>query len=195
MTDRKGSSSGEAMHEALGFKKLARENWRSLDPISAMTVIVGRQSVRPMTADEVAELILRRDLSPKVPHRIRQLFEVARGSLCYGAFFYPLYALGAEQLYRVLEAALRTKCEEAGAPASVLKSFRNANEWGAKQGLIAEEHVNQWRVMAHLRNEASHPTQQTIHNQAMSLDILDITVDLLDALFDMFPNGDQQSGV
>ena len=38
-----------------------------------------------------------------------------RGAMVYGYFLYPLYVLGAEQLFRVAEAAVTLKCEQMGA--------------------------------------------------------------------------------
>ena len=53
-------------------------------------------------------------LDDQVPRSIRQLFEVARGAMVYGAFYNPLYALGYEQLYRVSEAAAKDSMLAAG---------------------------------------------------------------------------------
>jgi hypothetical protein len=41
-----------------------------------------------------------------VPEPIRELFDVARGAMIYGWFFYPLFRLGEDQLHRVVEAAV-----------------------------------------------------------------------------------------
>lgn len=89
------------------FKKLTRENWSTLDPTASHNVWIDDEgNTRPVTPDDWAEEILQVQLSNKVPSELRNLFEVAQGVLCYGAFFYPLYTLGDEQIYRVLDAAV-----------------------------------------------------------------------------------------
>jgi hypothetical protein len=42
-------------------------------------------------------------------HAVPDLCEVACGALLYGCFFYPMFALGLEQLYRLAEAAVGAK--------------------------------------------------------------------------------------
>ncbi len=45
--------------------------------------------------------ILRPALSKKTPKDVAYLFEVARGSMCYGFYFYPLFSMASEQLHDV----------------------------------------------------------------------------------------------
>lgn len=97
----------ETCETHFGFKRVTAQNWQDGD--------VPR--VFELTApDNWIEAHLQPQLSPNVPHEVAALFEVARGSMIYGWFFDPLITLGAEQCYRVLEAAVRKRCEQAGIP-------------------------------------------------------------------------------
>jgi hypothetical protein len=92
----------------LRFKRLTVDNWQRPDPGLSIFVRLSLQdgSTRPISGDDWAREILAIELSERVPLEIRRLFAVARGALVYGYFFYPLYTLGAEQLFRVAEAAV-----------------------------------------------------------------------------------------
>jgi hypothetical protein len=70
------------------------------------------------TRDKRAEEFLEPILCKETPKDIINLFEVARGCLLYGYFYYPLYTIGIENLYRVLEGAVSRKCKSLNAPTS-----------------------------------------------------------------------------
>src|SRR5437016_11236368 len=76
-------------------------------------------SVTRSVADDWLKLWKRGSLDSPVPAQIINLFEQARACICYGYFFYPLYALGIEQLTRVADAAATVRCEQLGAPRSI----------------------------------------------------------------------------
>lgn len=94
----------------MGFKPLTPTNWLQPDPTSG---IFGRVSpvAGPMRMDgeDWARRFLAVELASHVPEPVRDLFAVARGALVYGWFFYPLFKLGEEQIYRVAEAAARQR--------------------------------------------------------------------------------------
>jgi Domain of unknown function (DUF4145) len=96
--------------------------------------------------------------------------------------FYPLLTLGAEQLLRVLEAAVSLQCHTLNAPAQV-KSFARKIDWLTNQKLISPEEQTRWHAMRKLRNLASHPTEQAIFSVGMTLTVLDSTADLINTLF------------
>ena len=100
------------------FKTLTSENWLVADPASTIFSKVSHTdgTATPMSGQEWLSLFLDPTLSKPVPDNVRALFEVARGSLAYGYFFYPLYTLACEQLFRVAEAAVSEKCRMLGAP-------------------------------------------------------------------------------
>ena len=91
------------------FKRLTPENWREHDATANHIVRIRDGIATKLNDEDWAAIILEPELTPAVPEEVRNLFEVAQGVLCYGCFFYPLYTLGSEQFYRVLEAALRPR--------------------------------------------------------------------------------------
>jgi hypothetical protein len=67
-------------------------------------------------AADWARLLLDVEISARVPEQVQQLFEVARNTLPYGHFFYLLYTLGEQQLYRVADAAALHRYRDLGGP-------------------------------------------------------------------------------
>ncbi len=110
------------------FKNLSPDNWRKLDCTGSHIVRVKSDGTSEgLNEDDWASRFLGYELSQKVPEDIRNLFEVAQGVLCYGCYFYPLYTLGSEQLFRVQEAALLSKCAQMGAPK--IRKYVDAIGW------------------------------------------------------------------
>ena len=91
--------------EELGFKTITSENWLQADPaFRVFCKSTGQKTVETVISDDLLRRILKPRLSESVPKQVRALFEVARCSMCYGHFFYPLFILGEEELFRVAEA-------------------------------------------------------------------------------------------
>lgn len=148
----------------LGFKKLTAENW--LEPESVMSACV-KISLKdltksPISADEWVNRFLKPQLDPTVPIEILRLFEVARGSIAYGYFFYPLYTLAGEQLYRVAETAASVKCNLLGGKPRKINRFEDKIYFLQGQNIISQQDWTWWDSIRHLRNYASHPKDQTI---------------------------------
>lgn len=103
--------------------------------------------------------------------------------LLYGCFFYPLYTLGTEQLFRVVEAAVTAKCEELGAPSKAMNRFETKLAYLRDEGWIPAGDWIRWDATRHLRNATSHPEDQTIvmPNEAMTM--LTETAEQINALF------------
>src|SRR5919202_1342535 len=97
----------------IGIKILTTENWLQPDPTSTIFAQVSSSdgSVSPMSGNDWVALFLKPSLVEAVPEDVRKLFEVARGALAYGYFFYPLYTLAGEQLFRVAECSVSAKCQ------------------------------------------------------------------------------------
>lgn len=155
----------------LGFKILTSENW--LEPESVMSIFVTLSlkdgSTTPISAEGWIDRIRRPQLDPAVPVEILKLFEVARGSMAYGYFFYPLYTLAGEQLYRVVETAASAKCRMLGAKSHEVKTFQHKIAFLQRQNVISQQDWIWWDSIRHLRNFASHPECQTI---VMPYDVL-----------------------
>ncbi len=166
------------------FKHLTVGNWldRDLWGSHIISISPSGETSSP-TGDGWASMILSFKLSPDVPSEIVELFEVARGALCYGYFFYPLYTLGFEQLHRVADAAVKRKCELDGAP-SKIRSFENRIDWLFTEAEIDE--VTQGRLHAGrwLRNSTSHPDRQMIVDQTMAIRDVEVTVELINLIFE-----------
>ncbi len=138
----------------LGFKKLSAENW--LEPESVMSAFVTLSlkdfTKSPISADEWVNRFLKPQLDPTVPFEIHKLFEVARGAAAYGCFFYPLYTLAGEQLYRVAEAAVSAKCKLLGAKSRKVRSFQNKISFLHEENVILQQDWIWWDSIRHLRN-------------------------------------------
>lgn len=166
------------------FKKLTPENWLEVDSGSTHFVSIGPDGVpKSITSERWAEEILALEMPDTIPRPVRDVFEVARGTLCYGCFFYPLYALGSEQCFRVMETALRHKCRDLEAPAHVSKGFKSMVEWLVSRGAIEKTDELRWDAARRLRNAASHPDRQSIVMPTMAVNNLDIAVEMTSALF------------
>lgn len=167
----------------LGIKTLSMENWLEPDEVSKLFVKVTPDGeVQVMKGEDWLQKILEPKLNQVVPSEIQKLFEVARGAMIYGYFFYPLFTLGFEQVFRVAEAAVSHKCEEMKAPTGV-NNFHRKIDWLAKQGVILSSDVKKWLSIKESRNFASHPTEQTILPPGLILDILEKVVARINSLY------------
>lgn len=147
-------SDDSAVH--LGFKRITPENFAVPD-IS-----------RAFAKDQEAWIAWFSEvrLSEQVPEAIHRLFEVARGAVLYGWFYYPLLTVGHEQCFRLLEAAARAAESLTRSPAvtsagagdpyfQVIKRLLDA-------GLISTADSGRWDLARKIRNYGAHPTTPTI---------------------------------
>jgi hypothetical protein len=164
---------------AFGFKRVSSANWLTIDPAweGVLISLSGSDSSTGWVED-----LSRMELDAMIPLSIRKVFEVARGTLIYGLMFYPLLTLGAEQLFRVLEAAASLQCHTLNAPSQV-RTFARKIDWLTSQKLISLEERTRWHAMRKLRNLGSHPTEQAIFSIGMTLTVLDSTAELINMLF------------
>lgn len=170
----------------LRFKDLTIDNWLEPDPTLDIFVRFSAEegAFRGISAEERAQDVLAPQLDERVPLEIRRLFEVARGALLYGYFFYPLFTLGTEQLHRVVETAVKRKCEALGAPSKTIKNYAAALAFLRAQGVIEEEGWVVWDAGRQLRNLASHPDDQTILPPGSAIATLRRTADAVNGLFE-----------
>lgn len=146
----------------MGFKKLTASNWLEPDDTSAKLLSTTPSGdIHPDPGGRWINLVLEPTLSDNVPIEVRRLFEVARNVIAYGFLFYPLFALGMEQLARVSEAAIIHKCIIEDAPKTKLK-FDRAIEWLYKNSILNNDERKMWHSMRTARNVASHSTSQMI---------------------------------
>jgi hypothetical protein len=167
----------------LGFKKLTLENWLQPDPVSSMFGRIDDDGhAYPIEGDDWLRNILRPRLEEAVPIEVQRLFEVARGALAFGYFFYPLYTLAGEQLFRVAEAAVTRKCKEMKAPGSI-KTFNAKLSYLIEHSVIPAQDKDSWDAIRNLRNIASHPERQSIVTPAMAIGMLASIADSISTLF------------
>ena len=164
------------------FKKLTPENWREHDGTADPIVRYSTDGTHKISEDEWAACFLETQLSEQLPEDVRYLFEAAQGVMCYGCYFYPLYALGSEQLYRVLEAALHHKCVQLEAPKEG-KTFKEMLDWLRGRGALSERQLARWEAGRNLRNIASHADRQSLHSPDMAVGNICITAELINELF------------
>ena len=170
------------MENDLGFKNLTGDNWLERDIATTVFVRVSDGQIRPTTSDDWVVDILSPKLLETIPVEIQKLFEVARGILLYGYFFYPLYALGTEQLVRIAEAAISFKCKTLQA-APTFRTFEKKIDFLADNHVISQQEREGWHAIRKFRNEVSHPKNQTILPPGSAIGLLEYITDKINILF------------
>ena len=165
-----------------GIKILTLENWMNPDPLMGNLVMTNNKNFSIMSVEDWAVSILEPKLAETVPIEILKLFEVARGSMLYGYFFYPLFTLTFEQLLRVAEAAISEKCRQIGADKSA-NTFKKRVSYLREANILSEEENTQWGALRNLRNIASHSDQQTILPPGVILEFVFNISSLINRLF------------
>lgn len=166
-----------------GFKKLDTENW--LEPDKVLNILHRVQpdgTTRPILANELIEDIQKAKLEDFVPDEIIKLFEVARGTMIYGYFFYPIFTLAAEQFTRIAETAINIKCSALNLPKS-RDTFKKKIDWLLQESFLSNDAHNKWKSTIELRNTFSHPKRQNIFNPAMSINLMNAVAENINQLF------------
>lgn len=166
------------------MKKLTPDNWDQLDE-TLIHFVVKREdgSLPPQLGKLLATEVLTVRLGEHVPEQIRDMFDVSVGTMCYGYFFYPLFKVGEEQSFRVLEAAVTEKCKQLLAPDS-LRTFHNRLEWLRSNGVFLDDFIDRLHRGRKLRNSASHAKRQGLMPPSTTIFTVSITATLIDALFE-----------
>jgi hypothetical protein len=102
--------------------------------------------------------------------------------MLYGWFFYRLFRAGEEQLYRVIEAAIRERYRQLGGPESQPRLF-NAIDWLLEHEVIPSAERERWDALRKLRNLASHPDFQGVVPPGHALHMLRAAARDIDLLF------------
>ncbi len=163
------------------YKKINIQNWLKLDLKGTFNG----------TAEMWLDFHLRSRLAPEVPEQVGTLFEVARGSMIYGCFFFPLLTLASEQCHRVLEAAAKIRCEQLKIPLEIKrnngkvypKRYTEIVEDLVQHGNIEKNDKIKWDAGRSMRNQTSHPDSQILLVPGMTITILDTTVELINKLY------------
>ena len=168
----------------MGSKRLAADNWLKMDPVMRGWSIVNRKTEesRPKGGEEWLEDILEPTLHDDVPEEIREQFEVARGAMAYGFFFYPLYTLGDAQLFRVADSAIYHKWVAVGSP-SKGNTFAERLDRLLEGEVLDRETAERWRAVRRLRNSTSHETRQSIESPVDAVMSLRGVSEMIQVLF------------
>ncbi len=168
----------------LGFKALTLENWRQPDPVSAAFAGVSPLDGQfgSLSGDDWAYHVLAIPLAESVPEELRRLFEVARGTMLYGWFFYPAFTLASEQVLRVADAAVARRCRELESPRSV-RTLDKRLTWLGERGDLSAEDLYRWDAVRHLRNLTSHPEDQNVLPPGMVISQLRLLAEAIGSLF------------
>ena len=157
----------------LGYKQITKETWLKPDRISTSFLVVSpEKGVDDIKKGEMyLTMILQPHLNEDIPIEVKKLYEVARGALVYGYFFYPLYSLACEQLFRVGEAAIIFRCKTFS-PRLAKRTFKEKIEFLFKKGILNELEKQRWHALRDLRNITSHPVDQSIYAPGEVIGIL-----------------------
>lgn len=167
----------------MAFHRLAPEDWTLPDPLSERCAISAPDgSPIEMDGDAWAALFLKVQLDPSVPEDIHDLFEVAKGTLAYGWFYYPLYDGGQQQLFRLAEAAAFCRYRALGGPKERI-SFQKTIDWLVENGAIDLMAAKRWHSLRKLRNEGAHPKQRSVVPPGHASRVLRNVADAVNALF------------
>jgi hypothetical protein len=165
----------------LGYKQITKETWMKSDRISISFLQV--PSDDDVKRGEIyLDAILKPQLNDTIPIEIRKMYEVARGGVVYGYFFYPLYSLACEQLFRVGEAAITSRCKNID-PRLAKRTFEKKIDLLFEQGLLNDLERLRWHALRGLRNISSHPVDQSIFPPGLVIRNLVLLADDINKLF------------
>lgn len=167
-----------------GFKKLNVENWQQADMTNQNFVRRSELTGEflAMGENDWARQFLSVELKDHVPAEIRDLFDIARGAMLYGWFFYPLFRLGEEQLYRFTETALRRCYRYLNGPQR-LPTFEQAVAFLIERRVIPADDRRRWDAARKLRNAASHPERASVMPPGAVLGMLKANAHDINRLF------------
>jgi len=157
--------------ERLGFRKISPDDWLNADIPFYFPGFKHQHWV---------EMFTKRSISEHVPVEIVRMHEAARGAIIYSWFFYPLMALGIEQEFRVLEAAVKIRCEADGIKT---KTFHDGIKTLVQIGVISAPDETRWHAVRSLRNSSSHPSQQSIWDPGTAADTFNTCTSCIDQVF------------
>jgi len=166
-----------------GFKEIDRQNWLEPDEISkAFATLSSAGKIQSISGLDWLNRIVEPKLLETVPADVQAIFEVARGALVYGYFFYPLYSLGAEQLLRAADAAV-THRYNALADSKRKATFNDRIKRLVAENVIQQANVQSWDVIREWRNYSSHPEHQAINTPGINIRLLQMVTEKINSLF------------
>ena len=156
----------------LEFSRITQENWLAADRKNYMPFGVPKEAW--------AAPFLEARLDGTVPRDVVRVFEVARGSMIYSWFFYPMATLGLEQCTRIAEFAARARCsmlqQESEQFSANLRTLVSA-------GVISGADETRWQAIRQMRNDRSHLANFMLTDPGEAISILNTTAELINRLF------------
>ncbi len=164
-------------------KRLTADNFLLPDPLTGeFTGPDGDSRVHRLSAMDWAHEILSIELGESVPEAVRNRFELARGVLLYGYFWYPLWVQGTMEALHAAELALEAACAAEHGPKR-LATAESRIEWLAKRHVLGAEEAGTWRSLLDVRNALADAGETTILTPRTSLDVLDRACSAVKVLF------------
>lgn len=168
-------------------KRLTLDNWLERDETLDAFVCLSPEGISPLATEALARRFLSVELSSRVPGEVQVLFRTAQAVILYGHFFYPLFALGQEQLTRVAEAALGERFKMLDGPIRT-RNMKGRLDWLGSQGQLTDEEMTWWDATRELRNHASHLELQMLGPPGETMRDLAGTAHAIECLFDRDKN-------
>lgn len=163
----------DSYDQSLSFSRITEDNWLSPD----------RKHYIPMgvTREQWIAFFLSQQLSPDVPQTILRAFEVARATMIYSWFFYPLATLGQEQLFRVGKLAVHERCR-------ALQQESNDYD-GQLEALVAAQIISsetriRWSAVGRLADDRAFLAGPTLMDAGQAIGTLELMARLISALFE-----------
>jgi len=164
-------------------KRLTAENFLLPDPLTGeFTGQDGDGRAHRLSAMDWAHEILSIELGESVPESVRHRFELARGVLLYGFFWYPLWVQGTVEALRAAELALERACAAERGPKR-LATPESRIDWLAKRRVPGAVDAGTWRSLLEVRNVLADAGETPILTPRTSLDVIDRVCGAVNALF------------
>lgn len=155
------------------FKYVTPDNWLEADPISPHLVILDKRdgSIHAVDGRDWIEFVNGIKISLSVPEDIREAFEFSVGAIGYAYFYYPLFTIVSQQIFRVADFAIDRFVDSSGI---VSKPRPLAAKLQAlhMNGTLSPAAFQKWEGIRRLRNSSTHPNFQENWGHAMSLDAI-----------------------
>jgi hypothetical protein len=174
------------LHYARAMTKiLTHENWLAEDDTLKVFFHGAPDGITAFSGHDWARLILEQPVPDFLPEGVRGLLNSARGAMCYGAFFYPLYTVGVDLLGRALETAFSEHYRAATTKhtgRSARLTFQKKIEFLEGRGVLTSVQVRRWHDWREFRNFTTHAEFQHIMPPGPMIEMLRAAMDDINEL-------------
>lgn len=125
------------------------------------------------SVDDYVRAFLSIKLPTDASEDLLEVFDRVRAVMVYGCYYYPLFSLGVEELYRYHEALIRTALGSAAyKPNGKSHTFNRMIEIAVEQNVLSEKEGEAWHAGRWLRNRSSHRESTFLLGPNNALDAL-----------------------